>query len=323
MKRKLRRLWLRIVWVLAGISMAGCMSPPIEDSDLDDSECIVDPSPVEPRPDPLSDLQSGSSVSFSMDTEQFANLAKWLGDGNTLSIEKPVHVQQGGATLDAKAGTRFSYAMADDSGKFTFEKPYPTVKAGIAKMIGGVSLHEVTINADGSGLAATGLGKYRFRWMGEEDAGASVASELPEMVAYSSAGCPPCAVAKRELTAAKDLPFRVTWKESAPAWVAAYPTFHWQVSGDDWRQRDKWDGVEKLVEMWRKSREPKKVSAAASRPFAQPDPHATRAVARGRYHAGHDCPRCGRMQFEIENNTGPDHTHRCGACGNSWWHWDK
>ena len=209
----------------------------------------------------------GSAVSFSMDAEQLASIAKWLGNRNTLSIEKAVHIEEKNITLDAKAGTRFSYEMNDQSGLFTFDQPLPTIKAGFAKLIGGVALKTIKINSDGSGVAGTqSFGKYRFRWC---DDVASMSSDKPEVWMYSAAGCLACEVAKKELSD-ESLPFTLIVKEKAPEWVKTYPTFHWSVSEKDWRQRDRYDGKERFVEMWKKSREQSKASAA-TRPFVRHD----------------------------------------------------
>jgi hypothetical protein len=48
---------------------------------------------------------------------------------------------------------------------------------------------------------------------------------------------------------------------------------------------------------------------------------ASRAVSS--YHAGHECPSCGRTQYAIANNAGPNHTHRCGSCNVTWRHADQ
>lgn len=43
---------------------------------------------------------------------------------------------------------------------------------------------------------------------------------------------------------------------------------------------------------------------------------------RGGYHAGHDCPACGRAQFVISGG-GPvpgTHAHACAGCGTGWYH---
>lgn len=309
-----RLLILKLAATLAALLAGGCVD--VFEYEKPDGEEIVVPDPL--RDD--SPSVSGSSVAFSMNAEQFGTLAAWLGHENTLTIEKPVHVERDNVTLDTKAGTRFSYEMGDSFGKFTFDRPYPTVKSGFAKLIGGVSLHEVTLHADGSGLAATGLGRYRFRWLAEdEDAGtAAVANELPEVWAYSQPGCPPCVRARLELAAAKDLPFRVVWKEDAPSWLESRPAFWWHISADQPTQKDVnntrqatgWNGIKDFTERWKNSRQPKRFQR-------------TRTLA---HNASHDCPHCGKAQYVIENEIGPvanSHSHRCGSCGTAWWHTDQ
>lgn len=121
------------------------------------------------------------------------------------------------------------------------------------------------ITIDGEGKVTVGGGA-------EVKVGAGAVAntpDLPEVLAYCSPNWPDCECARRELTAA-NLPFRIIWKDSAPDWVTRYPTFHWKISGNEWRQRNQWDGAATLIDIWKRS-QPTKVSAAASRPFAQPD----------------------------------------------------
>lgn len=266
-------------WMIAALialMVAGCLAPKATET------CT-------PQPDvPVVDVDpevTGSAVSFSMNSEQFSTLAQYIGHENTLTIEKPVHTVVDNATLDAKAGTRFSYKMADKSGVFIFEKPFPTIHAGIANLIGGVSLQSVTINSDGSGVAGTGLGKYRFRWMSEDEGGTGTTAapnELSEVWCYSQPGCQPCVRARLELAAAKDLPFTVVWKDdTAPKWIETRPTFWWHVTDKqpsqadvtNTRQNTGWNGIKDFVGRWNASRSPKKYQRAggpASPPFVQP-----------------------------------------------------
>lgn len=58
----------------------------------------------------------------------------------------------------------------------------------------------------------------------------------------------------------------------------------------------------------------------------KPDRNRVPAVAGIVFHAGHDCPRCGRGQYVIHNQNGPvenSHVHACGACGQRWYHRDQ
>lgn len=273
----MRLMLLKSLWLILLLMAGGCMSPIHSEEKEPGGEDVVIDHDENSLP--------GNAVSFSMDAEQFTNLVNWLGHENTLTIEKPVHVEQGGATLDAKAGTRFSYSMGEESGVFTFERPFPTVKAGFAKLIGGVALHDITIHADGSGIAATGLGRYRFRWLDEEsDAGSAVAADpMPEVWCYSQPGCPPCVRARLELAAAKDLKFRVVWKdEAAPDWLQSRPAFWWHISKEqpsqadvnNTRQMTGWNGLKDFVDRWKHSRAPKKYQRTPS--VARPDQDLTR-----------------------------------------------
>lgn len=309
-----RLFLLKLTATLAAIICGGCMSPKTT-ADVVDDDVVVDPVTPDTH-------VSESSVSVSMPPEQFASLSAWLGHKNSVVIENPVHVQQDAFTLDAKAGTKFSYDFGDDSGTITFNKPYPTVKAGLAKLIGGTSLHELALNSDGSGLASTGLGRYRIRWMDEDDSGSAASgNELPEVWAYSQPGCPPCVRARLELAAEKELPFRVVWRDDpAPDWLKARPAFWWHTSGNQPRQDDVnntrqstgWNGIKDFIERWKGSRSPKRFQRSAATSTS--------------YHSGHDCPKCGREQYSIKNNNGPaasTHTHQCNACGTAWYHRDQ
>ena len=105
------------------------------------------------------------------------------------------------------------------------------------------------ITIDGEGKVTVGGGA-------EVKVGAGAVAntpDLPEVLAYCSPNCSACAVAKRELAATNNLPFRVVWKDTAPAWVNSYPTFHWRISGNEWRQRNGWDGLATFTDIWRRS----------------------------------------------------------------------
>ena len=66
----------------------------------------------------------------------------------------------------------------------------------------------------------------------------------PVVICYVTESCPPCRQARRQLTeAAAALPFVVEYRESAPAWVTVYPTFHWY-TGERWVQVRGWHGLD-------------------------------------------------------------------------------
>jgi len=321
----MRLTLLKLAALLASL-IAGCMSPINADIVDDGRDVIVEPVPID-------ESVAGNVVSVSMTSEQFANLATWLGNKNSLVIEHAVHVEQESVTLDAKAGTRLSYTMSDDSGTITFTQPYPTIKAGIAKLIGGVALRDIVLKSDGSGSAGTAsFGRYKFRW-DEESGSAAVPIELPEVWYWSHDGCPPCARFEADYAANKaSAGFRpVKQTNERPTWMPnSDPQFWWHVSGKvptqadvaNTRHQNGYPGWKDLSAKFDHSRAPKKFSRSVDHGQAgrgaRPDPDNTRAVAR--YHAGHACPSCGRMEYAIADNSGPNHTHRCGACSTTWWH---
>lgn len=107
------------------------------------------------------------------------------------------------------------------------------------------------------------------------------AKALPEVWAYSMPGCLPCVRAKLELSAAKDLPFKVVWQDKSPDWLGDRPAFWWHVKKDkpsqdevqQTRQFVGWAGIKDFVERWKRSREIKETTttdaAAAPTPYAE------------------------------------------------------
>jgi len=164
----MRFLILKLAASLACLIAGGCVYGVEKPEEIlgHDEHVVIEPS--------HHDYLPATDVAFSMDAAQFATLAHWLGNNNTITLENAVHIQHEQITLDAVEGTRVTYRMEDTSGVFTFDKPYPVIKMKLTRLIGGVSLHEITINSDGTGLAKTGLGSYPFRWL--DDGGGSTSS---------------------------------------------------------------------------------------------------------------------------------------------------
>jgi predicted RNA-binding Zn-ribbon protein involved in translation (DUF1610 family) len=304
---------MRLSWLFLPLLLLGCMSPLPADVDHDggDEIDVVQPDPL------LHDVSTTVTVTASPDA--FAAMAAWLGKENTITVKNETTIEQDAVTVNVPAGATVAYTFSDDLGTFTFAKPLPTVKASVLGFKVSPSLSVVTIKPDGSGVAATGLGKYKFRWLAEDDAGVEAPSELPEVWAYSMPGCLPCVRARIELAAEKNLPFRIVWRdEAAPDWLKTRPAFWWHTTGqqpsqadvNNTRQATGWNGIRDFTERWKASRSPKKYS---------------RATSTISHHSGHDCPACGRQQYSIANNEGPGkqtHTHRCDSCGKQWWHGD-
>jgi len=314
----MRLTLLKLSWLLASL-IAGCMSPINADIVDDGGDVIVEPVPIDTP-----------SIAVSASPDAFAEIAGWLGTSNTITVANATTIEQDAVTVNVPAGAKVSYQFADDLGTFTFAKPLPSVTAKVLGWKVSPALSVVTLRPSGDGSAKTSLGTYRFKWLAEDDAGsAATPSELPEVFAYSMVGCQPCVVARRELAAATDLPFRVVWRdEAAPAWLTSRPAFWWHVSGQqptqadvaNTRQTTGWSGVKDFSQRWKATRTPKPHragGAASALPFV---PAVDRTITQ---HAGHACPSCGRTQYAIANGSGPNHTHRCGACDVTWWHADQ
>jgi hypothetical protein len=292
---------LKLAAMLASL-IAGCMSPVITDDDGGDETDLV-------KPDPLLG-EAFPTVAVSASPDAFAEISGWLGKSNTITVANATTIDRDAVTVNVPAGATVSYQFSEELGTFTFAKPLPSVTAKVLGWKVSPSLSVVTLRPSGDGSAKTSLGTYRFKWLAEDDdAGSAAADEkLPEVWCYSQPGCPPCVRARLELAAEKDLPFRIVWKDdAAPAWLTSRPAFWWHVSGQQPNQADVkntrqvtgWNGVKDFSARWK----------------------ASRAVSS--YHAGHNCPSCGRTQYAIANNAGPNHTHRCGSCNVTWWHADQ
>lgn len=91
----------------------------------------------------------------------------------------------------------------------------------------------------------------------------------PVVILYTMANCIPCATAKRELDAAKDLPFTVDVRTNYPAWVTSLPTLVWDTP-DGPRQIVGWPGLPDVLAKFERSRA---VASAATGPVeAAPTP---------------------------------------------------
>ena len=222
----------------------------------------------QPTPAPVIDLGPGepaaSSIVVGVGSDVWSELKEWLGEGNTITLAKAFHIERPEVTLDLQPNTSMTFVTHETDAIFTFAKPLPIVTAHKFGLTFHPTLSSLTIRNDGEGIAATSLGKYAFAWLKPEAAAVEAEDTRPIVRAYSTDGCAVCAKAKRELDEAKELPFRTDWTKKPPTWVDNFPTFHWEANKGDWRKREQWDGLDKFVEMWKRSREPKKMRAAAA-----------------------------------------------------------
>ena len=243
-------LLLRIAGVALSICAGGCVARVPAEEKHEPGEHIVEPSRT---PDATFTMNAPERI-----VEIIHDI---LGDNGALQLNTKQHkLTHDDLTVTLPDETHANYELTPDGGTITFEKPEPIVTA---KLFAGIkvspSLEKIVLNADDTATAhvrslfGTHKRTFPLGWETEAETTAAL-SELPVVFAYSFEGCKPCEDAKRAFSSATDIPFRVEWKKEVPAWVVSYPTFHWQVAGDEWRYRDRWDGLEKFVEMWKASR---------------------------------------------------------------------
>lgn len=253
-------------WISLCLLLCGCLSSSVQ---------AVDPIP-EPIVDPVFVPQTGdASLTVSASADVWGEIKQWLGPKNTITIGDSFHVERPEVTLDLKPNTSISYITGDDSATFTFAAPLPVITAKKFGLTFHPNLKSVVVKSDGSGVAATSMGKYGFKWDSNIESGvaADPVEALPEVWAYSTEGCGPCILAKRELEKAKDLPFLLVWKDGlAPSCVpGGYPVFWWHNTEGQPSEKDAknthrsngWAGVKDLVGRFKNTRTPKKYERAS------------------------------------------------------------
>lgn len=284
--------------------------------------CVAQ-APADTIPDsqtiPIDIPQDSPGVTLTVSGNSYAEIQSWLGESNSVTLSRPHKIVHSEISLDLAANTATSWQCGATSTLITFS-PRPKITSSAITKLLGLTLTSLQINSDGSGVATVDGFHRGFRWDGRTGS-AAAPNELPEVWAYSQPGCVPCVRAKLELAAEKDLPFRVVWKDdAAPEWLQSRPAFWWHTSAEQPSQKDVnntrqatgWNGIKDFTERWKASRSPRKFQRTK-----------TNAIS---YHAGHDCPSCGREQYDITNNNGPapaSHIHRCDHCSTSWYHSDQ
>lgn len=255
----------------------GCMNPVAPPKPDNDSIVVPDEHSSAELP----------SISVTASPDAFAEIHGWLGDANAITVKNAMTIDRDAVSVSIPAGANVSYTFNGDAGVFQFAKPLPTVKASVLGFKVSPTLSQVTIRPDGSGVASTGLGRYRFRWLAEEgDSGvAAIEEKLPEVWCYASPGCAPCEKAKKDFeTAVKIMPFRPVWKNDPPAWMpASRPAFWWHINQDqpsqadvnNTRQHTGYRTLKEFLDTWGATRTPKRFQRAgghAESPFVPPDP---------------------------------------------------
>lgn len=143
-----------------------------------------------------------------------------LGDSGSVPPQKDLPIVAGGTkvTIHPGATIDYTYLAEEDSMKFVFNEPRPTVEAGFSIFKIHPPLLSLILSADNVGTATvqTAVGKierkFSINWQ-DELLGAQVKEEKkgPVLRFHTMKGfCPPCNVGKKELAEAKaagKLPF--------------------------------------------------------------------------------------------------------------------
>jgi hypothetical protein len=247
----LRMLHWLIAWLsaLVAITSSGCMAPI---------------TPAKPQEHVIIEPAELPSINVTVAADTFAMIRKYLGD-NTLTIRDAATVELDESTkLNIPAGMTLSYSWSDEAGTFQFAKPLPTVSARKFGVTFSPTLSQILLKPDGSGVAKTGLGRYGFRWLADSVA-TSEDDKRPVVWLYSTKGCEPCEKLKAAFAEHQgELPFRLR-ETSAPEWVKTFPTLHWNDHKGSGKHVNGWSQsatVERFLEIWRKTQEKPKASAA-------------------------------------------------------------
>lgn len=263
-----------MIVVVLSFLCCGCIHPS-EPCPPDDGNEPVEP--IEPTPDPIGNEKEIGSPNVSMTVGLPPQLWELVAEHlkkNAVTIERPVKIERDGLTLDAPAGLKASFDVKSEQADVTFSQPYPTV----AKWKFWSKLHGMTLKPDGSGVASTGTGDWKFRWLEDGANKTSIPAPPPPepadvqakpiVLAWGAPRCSACLKAKREL---KSDDFEVRWDEGErPKWATnSSPFFWWHTSEadprgkptSDTKQHVGWGGLNDFLSRWKNSRKSPKPAA--------------------------------------------------------------
>lgn len=124
--------------------------------------------------------------------------------------------------------------------------------------------------------------------------------------------CGACNSAEKALKTCPRVSLKIHKQDQLEGFFAgkSFPVLHWS-AGDGWQEG--WEGLDPLL---------KKIFKDSSKTIGFST--IVHVTSKGPiFHNGHDCPSCNRVQFQIENDSGPSHTHRCSSCSTTWYHADS
>ena len=98
---------------------------------------------------------------------------------------------------------------------------------------------------------ATGLVVAFVLWLASWSMAHAADKPIVTIYVAPDQSCIPCNTAKRDVAAARDLPFDVRFSTTYPSWVTTVPVAVWRT--DEPRQLAGWYGTRGLVESWQKT----------------------------------------------------------------------
>lgn len=214
--------------LLCVLFVAGCTkpAPPKDVVVFPDEKWVVDNKPVVKDEKP--EIAPEQSFKVSAPKNIVDAVHQVLGDSGSLPPQKDLPIIGGGTKVTIHPGSTidYQYDESNDTMKFVFNEPRPTVEAGFSVFKIHPPLLSLILSADNIGTATvqTAVGKierkFTINWQ-DDLLGAQVKEEKkgPVLRFHTMKGfCPPCNLGKKELAEAKaagKLPFDYEITEDA------------------------------------------------------------------------------------------------------------
>jgi len=287
----MRRYWT--FWLCLSLILGGCLAAPQGKPDK-----TVKPKRAIPDTKPQREFSDVPSLTVEASDSWLTDLHKFLGDGNTITVEQGWAVTVPGLSITVPAGAKVAYTLSENHGLFKFSDPRPVITV----VQYGVKLHPflnaIEFKSKDAGEATVQEGPFirkkgfAVAWgydkseppgiVFHEQPGAAQV-ELPEIWMFSTDNCGHCDAAVKAIGQAKDLPFRLHVVKEVPPFkppsangVHAYPTFWWHISDSKPSAKDLantrtavgWAGLEHLLKRFNDSRKAQAAVLPAAAPTA-------------------------------------------------------
>jgi len=282
---------MKSVLLLLCLALPGCM-PVATKAAV--KPVVPTPSPFKPDvEDKIDSRIEGVSVQAETKGSITDVMAMLLGPGGTLTWEsdngQPHNIETNGTRIALTSGTKIKFDMSETGGMFTFQepsRPVASVNKGLFRLKAPlVSVLFKPSGTEGVATADLGFTKKQFPFKiditptdeGYEEPAADVQRKRPTVYCYTTPGCGPCEQAKREIRAAGDLGFEVTFTDDGPAWATRRPWFHWSTKSGWMRAKNPgWMGVPALKQLVESTQD--SAQALASARLGANSVHASEAI---------------------------------------------